>query len=188
MLKFKELRNLEIRTVSKLLALGHDWPSACRCHSLGGRDRVLAFQSQKRSCISAQQQGFRRFRQITCSNQRSYVMFTQREGVIRTQHHAIGSHGSDQKVQCAIVEHGRIHMETIQVLAGRQLANAMCRRMMLPCVLQPSQQERETSSAVSEAYSQPRRQLVECSPRSEEHTSELQSLRHLVCRLLLEKN
>src|SRR5262245_64800424 len=27
----------------------------------------------------------------------------------------------------------------------------------------------------------------DCSPRSEEHTSELQSLRHLVCRLLLEK-
>src|SRR5262245_63932389 len=26
-----------------------------------------------------------------------------------------------------------------------------------------------------------------CDPRSEEHTSELQSLRHLVCRLLLEK-
>src|SRR5262245_64689469 len=28
---------------------------------------------------------------------------------------------------------------------------------------------------------------AEGSPRSEEHTSELQSLRHLVCRLLLEK-
>src|ERR1035441_10939985 len=27
-----------------------------------------------------------------------------------------------------------------------------------------------------------------CGNRSEEHTSELQSLRHLVCRLLLEKN
>src|ERR1035441_2510230 len=27
-----------------------------------------------------------------------------------------------------------------------------------------------------------------CGVRSEEHTSELQSLRHLVCRLLLEKN
>src|SRR5436853_4886644 len=27
----------------------------------------------------------------------------------------------------------------------------------------------------------------DASPRSEEHTSELQSLRHLVCRLLLEK-
>src|SRR5258705_4247430 len=26
-----------------------------------------------------------------------------------------------------------------------------------------------------------------CAPRSEEHTSELQSLRHIVCRLLLEK-
>src|SRR5471030_3443849 len=29
--------------------------------------------------------------------------------------------------------------------------------------------------------------LEETTPRSEEHTSELQSLRHLVCRLLLEK-
>src|SRR5438045_6890720 len=28
---------------------------------------------------------------------------------------------------------------------------------------------------------------LEAAPRSEEHTSELQSLRHLVCRLLLEK-
>src|SRR5205814_4674145 len=31
------------------------------------------------------------------------------------------------------------------------------------------------------------RQKPKRSPRSEEHTSELQSLRHLVCRLLLEK-
>src|SRR5258705_12364419 len=30
-------------------------------------------------------------------------------------------------------------------------------------------------------------QVKEICPRSEEHTSELQSLRHLVCRLLLEK-
>src|SRR5262245_7449953 len=30
--------------------------------------------------------------------------------------------------------------------------------------------------------------LTNGDPRSEEHTSELQSLRHLVCRLLLEKN
>src|SRR5258705_1891971 len=29
--------------------------------------------------------------------------------------------------------------------------------------------------------------VCESEPRSEEHTSELQSLRHLVCRLLLEK-
>src|SRR5258705_8463630 len=31
------------------------------------------------------------------------------------------------------------------------------------------------------------RRNVSCTLRSEEHTSELQSLRHLVCRLLLEK-
>src|SRR5947199_4951272 len=33
-----------------------------------------------------------------------------------------------------------------------------------------------------------RRHLHQWRQRSEEHTSELQSLRHLVCRLLLEKN
>src|SRR5947199_2181108 len=32
-----------------------------------------------------------------------------------------------------------------------------------------------------------RRERLRPNPRSEEHTSELQSLRHLVCRLLLEK-
>src|SRR5258705_5646801 len=31
------------------------------------------------------------------------------------------------------------------------------------------------------------RLILRCNIRSEEHTSELQSLRHLVCRLLLEK-
>src|SRR5262245_62418907 len=31
------------------------------------------------------------------------------------------------------------------------------------------------------------KEMLEAWPRSEEHTSELQSLRHLVCRLLLEK-
>src|ERR1019366_10664278 len=37
------------------------------------------------------------------------------------------------------------------------------------------------------ADSQPARHLSSLSPRSEEHTSELQSLTNLVCRLLLEK-
>src|SRR5205814_9900644 len=41
-----------------------------------------------------------------------------------------------------------------------------------------------------EAGTHPRHPLLllrDADPRSEEHTSELQSLRHLVCRLLLEK-
>src|SRR5258705_8931101 len=37
------------------------------------------------------------------------------------------------------------------------------------------------------AHPQDRRRRRLRAPRSEEHTSELQSLRHLVCRLLLEK-
>src|ERR1039458_10482990 len=40
------------------------------------------------------------------------------------------------------------------------------------------------SLLASRCHSPPRSSF----PRSEEHTSELQSLRHLVCRLLLEKN
>src|SRR5947199_4992490 len=53
---------------------------------------------------------------------------------------------------------------------------------------------RRTSSRASWSWSEgrsasPRPGTSSCSeaPRSEEHTSELQSLRHLVCRLLLEK-
>src|SRR5262245_62690649 len=42
-------------------------------------------------------------------------------------------------------------------------------------------------SAAGPSFQDPRRPRASCR-RSEEHTSELQSLRHLVCRLLLEKN
>src|SRR5262245_62984669 len=45
--------------------------------------------------------------------------------------------------------------------------------------------QRRADRVVSEVERRGLRQ--ELPPRSEEHTSELQSLRHLVCRLLLEK-
>src|SRR5262245_63714795 len=47
-----------------------------------------------------------------------------------------------------------------------------------------------SSGTTNGGYSQPsvlRALATSSGPRSEEHTSELQSLRHLVCRLLLEK-
>src|SRR5438045_7831281 len=44
-----------------------------------------------------------------------------------------------------------------------------------------------TTSASGSTTSSARRSRASMVPRSEEHTSELQSLRHLVCRLLLEK-
>src|SRR5262245_63916580 len=47
---------------------------------------------------------------------------------------------------------------------------------------------RHGDKALAELLYQQRHQFVELlGDRSEEHTSELQSLRHLVCRLLLEK-
>src|SRR5258705_14010930 len=46
----------------------------------------------------------------------------------------------------------------------------------------------DTTSARPKGYLlRPRSHLTDPGERSEEHTSELQSLRHLVCRLLLEK-
>src|SRR5262245_62940268 len=43
------------------------------------------------------------------------------------------------------------------------------------------------SSTEGAPWSRRPRPFARWAPRSEEHTSELQSLRHLVCRLLLEK-
>src|SRR5207253_10961126 len=43
------------------------------------------------------------------------------------------------------------------------------------------------SRASATAFRPPRRSTTRCRGRSEEHTSELQSRGHLVCRLLLEK-
>src|SRR5205814_9549396 len=49
----------------------------------------------------------------------------------------------------------------------------------------PSPASRPATAARNSRSSSPARMAAP--PRSEEHTSELQSLRHLVCRLLLEK-
>src|SRR5262245_65326068 len=49
------------------------------------------------------------------------------------------------------------------------------------------EQAREQRHASSEQQHAMIEWRVDEEPRSEEHTSELQSLRHLVCRLLLEK-
>src|SRR5437899_4181495 len=50
----------------------------------------------------------------------------------------------------------------------------------------PSERSRRYTSITPRRKSSPPSEDL-CSSRSEEHTSELQSLRHLVCRLLLEK-
>src|SRR5258705_6702087 len=57
----------------------------------------------------------------------------------------------------------------------KQIGNAVSVAKMKACV----------RALVADAAQKPKRKPVAI--RSEEHTSELQSLRHLVCRLLLEK-
>src|SRR2546429_4795303 len=45
----------------------------------------------------------------------------------------------------------------------------------------------ESKRAINPVFGTPETTLFKCRKRSEEHTSELQSRLHLVCRLLLEK-
>src|SRR5687767_15435480 len=51
----------------------------------------------------------------------------------------------------------------------------------------PRPRTRSSTARRARSASRPRRRAVRLSRRSEEHTSELQSLAYLVCRLLLEK-
>src|SRR5205814_10471059 len=57
----------------------------------------------------------------------------------------------------------------------------------LPSVHGDAPPMRGTSVSINPKTCALRAEPASLSPRSEEHTSELQSLRHLVCRLLLEK-
>src|SRR5205814_5011934 len=68
-------------------------------------------------------------------------------------------------------------IERIRRRSGRQQA-AVPREKVL---------EAQVGHEVPRRRRQPAVELLPVASRSEEHTSELQSLRHLVCRLLLEK-
>src|SRR2546422_5516008 len=61
---------------------------------------------------------------------------------------------------------------------ARRLPTSIVRTCSAPCA---ARSERSTAAADETAYTTP------ITARSEEHTSELQSRLHLVCRLLLEK-
>src|SRR5258705_3330037 len=91
--------------------------------------------------------------------------------------------------------------QLLQLLSDRQLVFfffLMIRRPPRSTLFPYTTLFRSSSSWESPRRSRPRLSLVACpaprtasltyrASRSEEHTSELQSLRHLVCRLLLEK-
>src|SRR5947199_10779275 len=64
---------------------------------------------------------------------------------------------------------------------SQRLTNAGATSRSMPCGSTPSSPSTNVPSRIGVSVN------VANIPRSEEHTSELQSLRHLVCRLLLEK-
>src|SRR5437899_5069187 len=95
-------------------------------------------------------------------------------------------------VSAVVTSQRRPHTETA---LGK--IQSVPRRPPHPVVLHPSHQRRVHSSLINQVLEQPPHRIVRKrrhhgrvqpeAARSEEHTSELQSLRHLVCRLLLEK-
>src|SRR5205814_5457103 len=77
-----------------------------------------------------------------------------------------------------VIERGQVH-----VCASHHRDEGLLHWAFLSCVLGLLCLRRENVARDEPQVRRPFRQP----PRSEEHTSELQSLRHLVCRLLLEK-
>src|SRR5437016_10815770 len=71
-----------------------------------------------------------------------------------------------------------VRIEKLRVIAGQLMSKHFTKRR-----LQHSKQDRDISDAARHRSSR----VLLVSDRSEEHTSELQSLTNLVCRLLLEK-
>src|SRR5437899_10217005 len=74
-------------------------------------------------------------------------------------------------------------------VAGAFYADDQCIDCDLCRETAPASFKRNDDGGHTYVYKQPETPEEEalCKERSEEHTSELQSLRHLVCRLLLEK-
>src|ERR1035441_1588581 len=96
----------------------------------------------------------------------------------------------------ASLEHSRVSVSRTahSRMGTRKLSTAACRsssRDQTTVVENPERQisqwsPRAAECSISTTSIPPWTRLVLTSPGSEEHTSELQSLRHLVCRLLLE--
>src|ERR1700677_813253 len=101
--------------------------------------RCVGIQLQETLCVAAQQLGLGMLRQVTLANKRTHSFFTQRERVVRTKHHSIGTDRSYQELQCALIEHGGIRVEPVQIMAGWIFAIAPRDWMVMPCVLQSSQ-------------------------------------------------
>ena len=101
-----------------------------------------------------------------------------RERIVRTKHHPIRSHRFHQKLQRALIEHRRVCIKAVEIVAGRMLTFAARDRMMMPRVFQTPQQECKTPAAVSEANPQRARQPIKRSAQNQCNYGKLCFRRH----------
>src|SRR5438045_6062788 len=85
---------------------------------------------------------------------------------------------------CEHPNRNRLHVQLASPDSFRGLAEDVSKLPKFPSVLSALRQSQNSSAFIHLAVLQ---HTSFSKIRSEEHTSELQSLRHLVCRLLLEK-
>src|SRR5260370_23958556 len=106
---------------------------------------------------------------MTFADQRADVLFPKGKRIIRTQQNPLRTHRTHQELQCGLVKHGGVNIETIQIMTWWKLARSSRYRMMVPRVLQPTQQKGKTSTTMRKTDPQCRRQAVESSASNQRH-------------------
>src|SRR4051812_11348815 len=111
----------------------------------------------------------------------SDALFAQRIWIVGPEHHAIGSHCVDKEVQSALIEHRRINIEALDILAWRMLALATRNWVIEPGVFHASEQERKASPTMGEADSQRSGQRIEGAAKDHGGDGELRFGGHADC-------
>src|SRR5687768_18282691 len=83
--------------------------------------------------------------------------------------------------------HDALPISEIPATAGRRMSKRTANHHPLREGRAPTRRDTETANRAGRSHAPSRTGHPRRDPRSEEHTSELQSRLHLVCRLLLEK-
>ena len=85
---------------------------------------------------------------MTFADQRADVLFPKGKRIIRTKQDPLSTHRTHQELQCGFVKDDGVNIETIQIMAWWKLASPSRYSMMVPSVLQPTQQKGKTPTTM----------------------------------------
>src|SRR4029077_16924109 len=111
-------------------------------------------------------------------DERSHAFLAERKWIVRTQHHSVAPHCSNEKLECLLIEHCGINVEPVDVATGREFADSVSNGMVMPRILQSSQTKSKASATVGEADTKCSRQLVKSSTQNHRHDGKVGLSRH----------